>query len=342
VAWAWPRIILAEQQTLNQEGSLLASVQWGALVLWGWLVARTLLRPQGWMQRYWGLSAELGKALQQTVTVGCLAALVFLVPRHALVHAPGGPEAVAGSLALARLCFTAFQVVLLGLVLVMGRRGSRLMMAVLTRSREAHGVVWRYWPLVHLIILASVSTALGLDLLGYNYASQALWLRSGEALLILLVLAWVDHAINTVIDRLIARQQPVPEGALAPLPPSVWTSLHKFRPFGRVALVLLALLVLERVYGISAGLLSVLEAVHVFEVGRNKEGELLWLTLKDIVVALLILVGTGLFVRYLPSLCDAALFPRVRWDAGLRYTFLNSVAMRSSSWACGGACPLST
>ena len=62
--------------------------------------------------------------------------------------------------------------------------------------------------------------------------------------------------------------------------------------------------------------------VHVFEVGRTKEGELLWLTLKDIAAALLILVGTGLFVRYLPSICDAALFPRVRWDAGLRYTFL--------------------
>ena len=215
VAWAWPRIIIAAQPALDQELSLLAGVQWGALVLWGWLVARSLLRSQGWMQRYWGLSAEVRKALQQTVTVGCLATLVFLVPRHLLVHAPGGPEAVAGSLALARLCFTAFQVVLLGLVLVIGRRGSRLMTAVLTRSREAHGVVWRYWPLVHLIILAGVSTALGLDLLGYNYASQALWLRSGEALLILLALALVDHAINTMIDRLIARQQPVHEGALA-------------------------------------------------------------------------------------------------------------------------------
>ena len=93
VAWAWPRIIIAEQQALDQELSLLASVPWSALVLWGWLVARTLLRPQGWMQRYWGLSAEVRKALQQTVTIGCLATLVFLVPRHVLVHAPGGPVA---------------------------------------------------------------------------------------------------------------------------------------------------------------------------------------------------------------------------------------------------------
>jgi potassium efflux system protein len=322
VAWAWPRIIIAEPQALERELSLLASIQWSALVLWGWLVARALLRPQGWMQRYWGLSPEVGRALQQTVTVGCLATLVFLVPRHALVRAPGGPEAVAGSLALARLCFTAFQVVLLGLVLVMGRRGSRLMAAVLARSRETHGIVWRYWPCVYLFILAGVSTALALDLLGYHYASQALWLRSGEALLIILALAWIDHAINTVIDRLMARQQPGQEGSLAPLAPSVWILLHQFRPFVRVALVLLALLVLEYIYGISEGLLSALDHVHVFQVGRNKEGEILWLTLQDITAALLILMGTGLLVRYLPSICDAALFPRVRWDAGLRYTFL--------------------
>src|SRR4029453_17348384 len=127
----------------------------------------------------------------------------------------------------------------------MGRRGSRLMTAMLSRSREAHGVVWRYWPLVYLCIIAGVSTALGLDLLGYNYASQALWLKSGGGLLILLALAWVDHAINRGINRLIARQQPVHDGAFAPLPLSVWTSLPKFRPFGRVALVLLAFLVLE-------------------------------------------------------------------------------------------------
>jgi uncharacterized membrane protein len=132
------------------------------------------------------------------------------------------------------------------------------MTTVLARSREAHGFAWRYWPLVYLAILAGGSTAVALDLLGYHYASQALWLRAGEALLIVLALAWIDHAINTVIDRLIARQQPEHEGSLTPLAPSLWTLLHKFRPLVRVALVLLALLVLEHVYGISAGLLSIL------------------------------------------------------------------------------------
>jgi len=50
-----------------------------------------------------------------------------------------------------------------------------------------------------------------------------------------------------------ARQPPGHEDSFVPLAPSVWTLLHKFRPFARVALVLLALLVLEYVYGISEG-----------------------------------------------------------------------------------------
>lgn len=321
VAWAWPRVIMMGQSALNLELPLTASVQLSALVLWCWLLGRTLLRHQGWMQHYWGLSPEVGKALQQTIMVGCLATLLFLVPRYVLLNAPGGPEAVAGSLALAQLCFTVFQAVLLGLVSVMGRRGSRLMTVALARSREAHGLVWRYWPLFYLAVLVGISTALALDLLGYHYASRALWLRSGEALLIILALVWTDHAINTVIDRLVARQRPLDEGSLASLPPSVWTLLHKARPFMRVALVLVALLVLEHVYDISEGLLSALDHVHLFEVGRSKEGQPLWLTLEDVAEALLILAGTSLFVRYLPNICEAALL-RVRWDAGIRYTFL--------------------
>ena len=60
------------------------------------------------MQRYWGLSPEVGKALQRTVTVGCLATLVFLVPRYALLQRSrwtggGGGESGAGPAVLYRL-----------------------------------------------------------------------------------------------------------------------------------------------------------------------------------------------------------------------------------------------
>jgi len=82
------------------------------------------------------------------------------------------------------------------------------------------------------------------------------------------------------------------------------------------------LLVLEHVYGIHQGLLGILDSVSLLEVGRSKNGQVLWLTLQDVVMALVILAGAIVVVRHLPSLCEAGLFPHVRWDAGLRYAFL--------------------
>lgn len=332
VAWAWPQVIMAGRSVLNLELPLMSGLQLSALVLWGGVSGRALCRYQGWRQPSAASDPETGQevpqtvkaaqALQRTLTVACVAALLLLVPRSILLHAPGGPEAVAGSMALARLCFTAFQVVLLITVGIVGRRGGRLMTALLARSRQTHGLLWRNWPLLHIVLLAAMSTAFALDMLGYHYASRTLWLRLGQALLVILVLVWLDHQINGLIDRLASQQRPRSGRAFEPLPPNLGALLDKGRPFIRVGLILGGLLVIEHVYGIRQGLLELLDSVHLLEAGRHREGQILWLTLQDVVEAGVILASTVVFVRHLPGICDALLFPHVRWDAGLRYTFL--------------------
>jgi len=332
VAWAWPHVIMAERSMLNLELPLMTGIQLSALVLWCYLLGRALFRPQGWQQPSETLTQEAQQELQQTaavrqelqrtVTLACLATLLFLVPRYVLLQAPGGPEAVAGSLALARVCFTAFQIVLLIMVALVGRRGSQLMTALLARSRAAHGLIWRNWPLLYMVVLAALSTAFILDVLGYHFASRTLWFRLGQALLVILVSVWIDHKINALLDRLAPKQPAMGDRAFESLPPNLWALLDTGRPFIRVILVLGGLLVLEYVYGIRQGLLGILDSVPLLEVGRSKDGQVLWLTLQDVVEALVILAGAIVVVRHLPSLCEAVLFPRVRWDAGLRYTFL--------------------
>ena len=64
------------------------------------------------------------------------------------------------------------------------------------------------------------------------------------------------------------------------------------------------LLVLEYVYGIHQGLLGILDSVRLLEVDRSKDGQILWLTLQDVVEALVILAGAIVVVRHLPSLCE--------------------------------------
>jgi potassium efflux system protein len=332
VAWAWPHVIMAGRSVLNLELPLMVSFQLSALVLWGGVLGRALCRYQVWWQPSGGIVPEAHQEIQQrievcqelqrTIAVACVATLLLLVPRYILLNAPGGPEAVTGSLALARLCFTAFQVVPLVMVGIVCRRGSRLMTAVLARSRQVHGLLWRHWPLLYLVLLAAMSTALVLDVLGYHYASRTLWLRLGQALLVILVLVWIDHQIKALIDRLALQQPPQGRRAFEPLPPNLWALLEKGRPFIRIGLVLSGLLVLEHVYGIRQGLLGLLDSISLLEVGQNRDGQILWLTLQDVVEAGLILTSIVVFVRHLPGICAALLFPHVRWDAGVRYAFL--------------------
>ena len=332
VAWAWPHVLMAGRSVLNLELPLMTSLQLSALVLWGGVLGHALCRHQGWRQASETFDPEagqevqqtvkVGQALQRTITVVCVATLLLLVPRYILLHAPGGPEAVASSVALAQLCLTAFQVVLLVTGSIVGRRGSQLMTALLVRSRQTHGLIWRSWPLLYIVLLAAMSTAFAIDVLGYHYASRMIWLRLGQALLVIVVLVWLDHKINTIIDRLASQQRPRSSRAFEPLPPTLGALLDKGRPFIRVGLVLSGLLVIEHVYGVRQGLLELLDSVHLLEVGRNREGQVLWLTLQDVVEAGLILTSAVVFVRYLAGICEVLLFPHVRWDAGLRYTFL--------------------
>jgi potassium efflux system protein len=322
LAWAWPRLAMLGQSALETDLPLATMLSCSAVILGGWLIARALLADQGWMRQYWGLSPAVRKALQRTLAVGCLATWGLLVPRYVLLNAPGGPEMVTGSLALARLCFTAFQAVLLVLVSVMGRRSSVLMTAVLARSRATNGLLWRHWRLLYCTVLAGISTALVLDFLGYHYASRALWLCSGEALLVFLVLVWIDHALHVVLTRRAAAQPLQEPTASTPHVSHPWAALQKVRPFVRLLLAVLGILVLVRVYDMREGLLGSLEQVHLLEVGHTRDGQTVWLSLEDVLEAVAILVGIMALIRRLPALCEAVLFPHVRWDHGLRYTFL--------------------
>jgi small-conductance mechanosensitive channel len=168
--------------------ALVDGLRVSACILWVGLLGHALLQQDGWGQRFWRLSPELCRFLRRVVTAGCLAGLVLLVPYHILLTAPGEEPMAAYSLALARFLFLAFQVVLLVLVGVVGRRNSPLMATLLTRSRQEQGLLWRLWPAVHVILLGGVVATMTLHMLGYLYAARYIWSRVLESLVVILVL----------------------------------------------------------------------------------------------------------------------------------------------------------
>jgi small-conductance mechanosensitive channel len=175
-----------EQRELSR--ALVSGLQFGAVVLGAGFLGRYLLQPGGWGQRCWNVSPELCRFLRRIIIVLCLAILIFQIPRYMLLSAPGEGAASVASLALARAFFLTFLGIVLMLVGIIGRRESPLMTGVLARSREREGLLWRLWPVVYVLILASLAGIIVLDVLGYRYAAQFIWLRALGSLSVVLVI----------------------------------------------------------------------------------------------------------------------------------------------------------
>lgn len=188
VAWLLGQSLaqLSAQRELTH--ALVSGLHIGALLFGISLLGRILLQPEGWGQRCWACSPALCRLLRRTVVVTCLAALVFLVPRHILLTAPGEGETAVGSLLLARTLFLAFQSVVVLLVGVLGRRRSPLVEAMLAHSRQRDGLLWRIWPFVYLLLLTCLLGLIGLDMLGYRYAARFIWWRALGSLSVVLTL----------------------------------------------------------------------------------------------------------------------------------------------------------
>jgi small-conductance mechanosensitive channel len=90
----------------------------------------------------------------------------------------------------------------------------------------------------------------------------------------------------------------------------------------RLALILIGLAVIQHLYGLDQDLFGTLHALHLLAVGNGDANQPLWLTVGDLITAALILTGTMVLLRNLPGLFEVAVFPRVRWDAGLCYVVL--------------------
>jgi potassium efflux system protein len=196
------------------------------------------------------------------------------------------------------------------------------MAAILAHSHRVHGLLWRYWTLIYLGTLVGMVAVLALELLGYHYAARSLWLKSGGTLLIILVLLVVDRAVGAIIEHLARQRRRADDKPVDPSQPSRWSLLQQGRHFVRLTLMLVGLLVVQHLYGIDRDLFGALHSLHLLEVGQYQDGQPVWLTLGDVIAALLIIAGAMLIVRHLPGLCEVVLFPRVPWDAGLRYAFL--------------------
>lgn len=192
----WPAclvLILWSRQFLNLQhddvgmiSALVSGAHLSAVVLGVGLFSWTLFRPGGWGQQFWHLDEAGCRHLRQALGNGAVAALILLAPRQVVLAATDDPLLVGGGQSLERLLLLAFQGVVLVLVLRLGRPGGPLMAQALAHSRQQDGFLWRAWPFVHAILLVALAGVMTLDILGYRYTAQYIWLHGLETLSVIL------------------------------------------------------------------------------------------------------------------------------------------------------------
>ncbi|MEE8305229.1 MAG: mechanosensitive ion channel domain-containing protein [Candidatus Tectomicrobia bacterium] len=324
IAWVWPSFLpgFPEQPTLHR--ALVSGLQWLAFLLWLDLLAQAITRRSGWGEHYLRLPREPGQIIRRTVSIGCLAALLLMIPRYILLAAPGVPDMKMAeqSLMLARLCFLVFQVVFLVLMGISCRRGSPVIGMLLSGSQAQNGGLWRAWPLIHGVLVLGLAAVLVLDVQGFCYASRSLWLVTVWALVTILALLVIYGVLSALIQYLIRQQQQREDEEDVPDPtqPGRIAVLQQGHRFAGLMLILIGVIIIQHLYGFDTELFSVVNTVQLLNISSDAAAPV-WLTLGDVLKALLILMGMFLVTRNTPCLCEVCLFPHVSWDGGFRYAF---------------------
>ncbi|PON17729.1 hypothetical protein C2W62_11750 [Candidatus Entotheonella serta] len=253
-----------------------------------------------------------------------MAAFLLILSRYVLLAAPGEADIAPQSLLLARLCFLIFQAIFLILIGISCRRQSPLIGLILNVSRTQNGGLWRAWPFIYGVIVLGLAGVLVLDVLGFCYAADTIWLITVWSLVTILVLLAAYGAISALIQYFIRQQQRlVDEEEVVPDPtqPGRIAVLEQGQRFAGLMLVLIGVFIIQRLYGFDTELFNVVNTVQLLNISSDVATPI-WITLGDVFKALFILAGMLLITRNTPCLCEVCLFPHVSWDAGFRYAFL--------------------
>ena len=253
LAWSRQLFILQPGGDPGMTSALTSGIYLASIVLAVGYFSKALFRHEGWGQQFWRLDDQSCLFLRRAIQIGCLAALLLLVPRHIVVAAAPDPFMAGGGQTLERLFLIAFQGVVFVLALRTGWPTGPLMAQTLANSRQRDGLLWRVWPFVLVVLMSALAGVMVLDVLGYRYTARIIWMNGLEALsivlgsrLVLLVVLMygAQRLVHTLFDPGKRWHDPARQQAAE-------RSLAVFRSVSQLFLSVTALLLVLELWGVS-------------------------------------------------------------------------------------------
>jgi potassium efflux system protein len=310
---------------LNERETLVGLLRASALLVWLGTLRLALFRGRGLGDMYLDLTADSRRALRRFSGALLWMCWTFLLPALWLRWSPGAGVVAADSLALSRVWFTLFEVLLVAVVAVNLRRASRLMCSLADPKHQ--GWLIRQWTWVYTALVAYLSGIAVLDVLGYRHASRFIWLKTGHSALVILVVwgvylvaAQLFHLLirGQIRDRLLGNGETAGNENLT----AMWRRLSRMRTWARAGLVACALIALAHVWSLDRQTFASLDTVRLLTLSdgdpvRNVGPS--YFTLGDAVTLLSAVLAMWFAMRHMMGFFQVVVFPRVQWDEGLRF-----------------------
>ena len=294
LGWSRQFLIPPDGDDAGMTAALVSGVYLAAAVLAIGISSRALFRPSGWAQQFWNLDDKERLFLRRTFGIGCMAGLLFLVPRQVILAASPDPFLAGGGHTLERLLLLAFQGTVFALALRAGWPGSPLMTRVLARSRDRDGLLWRVWPFILIVLLTAFAGVMILDVLGYRYTARFIWLHGLETLsivlgsrlvLLFLLIYGAQRLVHALYDPGRRWHDPTRRQAAE-------RSLAVFRAVSQIVLSVAALLLILELWGVSVW--SVLSSQAGSQIVRRA-----FVGLLTISVVLMVIQGSNVLAEYI-------------------------------------------
>ena len=295
-------------------GTVLSSLSVLLLLL---ALTRLFFGGNGLAPMLYGMKEDTARSLNRALHLLLLAGILFLMPWALLQQAPP-----FGFIGLPRILYTLFEAsALVGLFLLM-RRGSPLIRDTVGNDVKLNPLA-RFWGLLSVLAFLLFLVILAMDVLGYRFgAARLAWSVLLTLGTLILLMAFYRILTSLVEDILRKRRRDITTAPGESPKASALVMGQQTRRFIRAAFIIAGLVLLATYWGFDERALQVLDNVSLYTLSSTGDRPPEIVSLADVVKSLLILVITFWLLNYLPGIYEVALFPRFKWDSGLRYAIL--------------------
>ncbi|MEO5340736.1 MAG: mechanosensitive ion channel [Magnetococcus sp. MYC-9] len=325
LGWAW-----LGQPVLWEQGLLLA--------LFGcvWVANRFWLAPGGWLERLLHLPDDVVQSLSHSITISLWACLLFLPLWSIFRAAPFYYEA------LPRLGYTLFECMTAYALYRLIRHDAPLprhafaqtarpepqtasadSATPLSGKRTATHLLRNHWPTIRGLLILFMLGVVLLDMAGYRFGASWLAYNGIRTLLSFFLLIGLYRVLTSAVEALIRRRRRLPT-VLAPGARGTLTRSQMAQQINaslRVLFILGGLLLLGGFWGMHEQIFQLFKGWTISSSTGN-DGQLVLVTVLDLLRFLVILLVVGWLVKHLPRMYELLLFPWMQLDAGSRYAVL--------------------